>query len=72
MAKPPGGGQKAVAIYAQLLAAEPDATAERRARGADRGCAAAQLSLLHFDLIVSFSKSVSIFHVSLGENARPR
>ena len=30
MAKPQGGGQKAVEIYAQLLAAEPHATGARR------------------------------------------
>ena len=29
LGKPPGGGQKAADLYAQLLAAEPDATAER-------------------------------------------
>jgi hypothetical protein len=30
----------------------------------------ARRSPLHFDLTVSFSKSISIFHASLGENAR--
>ncbi len=37
LGRPPGSGRKAADLYAQLLAAEPHATAERRARAADRG-----------------------------------
>ena len=59
-------------IYAQLLAAEPHATAERRHEVRIEAGQRAQLSPLHFDLTVSFSKSVSIFYASLGKNARPR
>jgi len=39
-------------------------------RAADRGRQEARQSPLFFDLTISFSKSISIFHASLGENAR--
>jgi hypothetical protein len=57
-------------MYARLLAAEPHATAERKRELAIEAASRARRSPLYFDLTVSFSKSISIFHASLGENAR--
>ncbi|HEY2941022.1 MAG TPA: MobF family relaxase, partial [Vicinamibacteria bacterium] len=54
----------------QLLAAEPHATAEREAELRIEAAKRARLSPLYMDLTVSFSKSISVFHASLGENAR--
>ena len=56
--------------YARLLAAEPQATAERQRELRLEATRQARLSPLYFDLTVSLSKSISIFHASLGENAR--
>src|SRR6266516_4606482 len=70
LGRPPGGGRKAADIYAQLLAAEPHATAERRHELRIEAAQQARQSPLYFDLTVSLSKSISIFHASLGENAR--
>jgi conjugative relaxase-like TrwC/TraI family protein len=70
LGKPPGGGRKAADIYAQLLAAEPHATAERKQELRIEAAQQARQSPLYFDLTVSLSKSISIFHASLGENAR--
>jgi hypothetical protein len=57
-------------IRGQLLAAEPQATAEREAELRIEAARQARLSPLYMDLTVSFSKSISVFHASLGENAR--
>ena len=62
-AKPPTCTRK-------LLAAEPHATAERRRELRIEATRQARQSPLFFDLTVSLSKSISIFHASLGENAR--
>jgi AAA domain/TrwC relaxase len=70
LGKPPGGGRKAQDIYARLLAGEPHATAERRRELRIEASRQARLSPLFFDLTISLSKSISIFHASLGENAR--
>ena len=70
LGRPPGGGRKAAEVYAGLLAAEPQATAERRRELRARASREARRSPLFFDLTLSLSKSVSIFHASLGENAR--
>jgi conjugative relaxase-like TrwC/TraI family protein len=70
LGRPPGGGRKATDIYAQLLAAEPHATAERQHELRIEAAQQARQSPLYFDLTVSLSKSISIFHASLGENAR--
>jgi TrwC relaxase len=67
---PPGGGRKAADIHAQLQAAEPHATAERQHELRIEAAQQARQSPLYFDLTVSLSKSISIFHASLGENAR--
>jgi conjugative relaxase-like TrwC/TraI family protein len=70
LGRPPGGKLKAAEVYARLLAAEPHATAERRHELRIEAAQQARQSPLYFDLTVSLSKSVSIFHASLGENAR--
>ena len=70
LGRPPGGGRKAADLYAQLLAAEPHATAERKRELRTEAVKKARQSPLFFDLTMSLSKSISIFHASLGENAR--
>jgi hypothetical protein len=70
LGRPPGNGRKAADIYARLLAAEPHATAERKRELRLEATSQARQSPLFFDLTLSLSKSISIFHASLGENAR--
>ena len=70
LGRPPDGGRKAADLYAALLAAEPHATAERRRELRIEATKQARQSPLFFDLTISLSKSISIFHASLGENAR--
>ena len=70
LGKPPGSGRKAADIYTQLLAAEPHSTAERKSELLLEATRQARQSPLFFDLTLSVSKSISIFHASLGENAR--
>jgi hypothetical protein len=70
LGKPPDSGRKAAAVYARLLAAEPHATAERRRELRIEATGQTRQSPLFFDLTLSLSKSISIFHASLGENAR--
>ena len=70
LGRPPGSGRKAADLYAQLLAAEPHATAERKRELRTEAVRKARQSPLFFDLTISLSKSISIFHASLGENAR--
>ena len=70
LGRPPGSGRNAAGIYARLLAAEPQATAERKRELRLEAARQARLSPLYFDLTLSLSKSISIFHASLGENAR--
>ena len=70
LGRPPGDGRKAADLYARLLAAEPHATAERRRELRIEAIKQARQSPLFFDLTISLSKSISIFHASLGENAR--
>ena len=70
LGKPPDGGRKAADVYARLLAAEPHATAERRRELRIEATGQTRQSPLFFDLTLSLSKSISIFHASLGENAR--
>ena len=66
----PDGGRKAADVYKLLLAAEPHATAERKRELRTEAVRKARQSPLFFDLTLSLSKSISIFHASLGENAR--
>ena len=70
LGKPPDGGRKAADLYARLLAAEPHATAGRKQELRIEATRQTRQSPLFFDLTLSLSKSVSIFHASLGENAR--
>ena len=70
LGKPPGGGRKAADLYARLLAAEPHATAGRKHELRIEATRQTRQSPLFFDLTISLSKSISIFHASLGENAR--
>ena len=66
----PDGGRKAADVYKLLLAAEPHATAERKRELRTDAVRKARQGPLFFDLTVSLSKSISIFHASLGENVR--
>jgi conjugative relaxase-like TrwC/TraI family protein len=66
----PDGGRKAADIFAQLLAAEPHVTAERKRELRTEAVRKARQGPLFFDLTLSLSKSISLFHASLGENAR--
>ena len=70
LGKPPGRGRKAADLFAALLAAEPHATRERKQELRLEATRRARQSPLFFDLTLSLSKSISIFHASLGENAR--
>jgi conjugative relaxase-like TrwC/TraI family protein len=70
LGRPPGSGRKAAEIYGQLMAAEPHATAERKRELLLEATRQARQSPLFFDLTLSLSKSISLFHASLGENAR--
>jgi len=70
LGRPPGGGRKAADLYAALLAAEPHATADRKHELRIEATRQTRQSPLFFDLTLSMSKSISIFHASLGENAR--
>ena len=70
LGRSPNGGRKAADIYAQMLAAEPHATADRKRELHTEAVRKARQSPLFFDLTLSLSKSISIFHASLGENAR--
>ena len=70
LGRPPGHGRKAADLYARLLAAEPHVTAERRRELRLDAARQARQSPLFFDLTISLSKSISIFHASLGENVR--
>src|SRR5205823_6126647 len=70
LGRSPGSGRQAADIYARLLAAEPHATAERKRELRMEATRQARQSPLFFDLTLSLSKSISIFHASLGENAR--
>ena len=70
LGRPPDGGRKAADVYKLLLAAEPHATAERRRELRTEATRKARQGPLFFDLTISLSKSISLFHASLGENAR--
>jgi len=55
---------------AQLKAAEPHATAERGDRAGAGGGAGDPAARRYTDVTVSFSKSISVLHASIRENAR--
>ncbi len=54
----------------RLLAAEPHATAERRRYLAWQATVATRPTAPYTDVTVSWSKSISVLHVSIRENAR--
>ncbi len=56
LGRPPGNGRKAADLYAQLLAAEPHATAERKRELRTEAVKKARQSPLFFDLTISLSK----------------
>ena len=66
----PDNGRIAADVYKLLLAAQPHATAERERELRAEAVKKARQSPLFFDLTLLLSKSISIFHASLGENAR--
>ena len=70
LGRPADRGRKLAGIYARLLSAEPHATAGRKRELRIEAAKQARQSPLFFDLTLSLSKSISIFHASLGENAR--
>ena len=69
LGRPPGKGRKAADLYARLLAAEPHATGERRHELRIEAVRQARQGPLFFDLTLSLSKSVSIFHASRGRTS---
>jgi conjugative relaxase-like TrwC/TraI family protein len=70
LGRPPDNGRKIADMYARLLSAEPHATAGRKRELRIEAARQARQSPLFFDLTLSLSKSISLFHASLGENAR--
>jgi TrwC relaxase len=66
LGRAPANAGKAVEIYKSLLAAEPGADDHRRAVLRIEAQRQARQSPLYFDLTVSWSKDISIFHASLG------
>jgi hypothetical protein len=57
---------------ARLQAAEPHATAERQIELEREAAKAARQPAAYTDVTVSFSKSISVLHASIRENAPPR
>jgi hypothetical protein len=70
LARKPDNGKKVADLYEQLLVAEPHATAERKRELLLEATRQARQSPLFFDLTLSLSRSISIFHASFGENAQ--
>jgi TrwC relaxase len=66
LARAPANAGKAVEIYKSLVAAEPGADDHRRAALRIEAQRQARQSPLYFDLTVSWSKDISLFHASLG------
>jgi AAA domain/TrwC relaxase len=66
LGRAPANAGKAVEIYKSLVAAEPGADDHRRAALRIEAQRQARQSPLYFDLTISWSKDISIFHASLG------
>jgi len=64
------GAERRQAYLERLLAAEPHATAERRRYLAWQATVATRPTAPYTDVTVSWSKSISVLHVSIRENAR--
>ena len=69
LGRAPGKYRTAEEIYAELLAAEPHATAERREQLLVEAKAQVRNADLYWDATFSVSKSVSLFHASALANA---
>src|ERR1022692_1005837 len=69
LGRAPGKYRSAEGIYAALLAAEPEATAERRAQLMIEAKAQVRMPDLYWDATFSVSKSISLFHASAMANA---
>ena len=69
LGRAPGQYRTAEAIYAAMLAAEPEATAERRAELLIEAKAQVRTPDLYWDATFSVSKSISLFHASALANA---
>jgi ATP-dependent exoDNAse (exonuclease V) alpha subunit len=69
LGRAPGRYQSADAIHAATLAAEPEATAERRAELMIEAKAQVRTPDLYWDATFSVSKSISLFHASALANA---
>jgi hypothetical protein len=57
-------------LYARLVQAEPHATAQRKRELRYEAAREARQSPPYFDLTFSLGKSTSVFHASMGDNAR--
>ena len=69
LGRAPGQFRAAEDIYEALLAAEPEATAERRAQLLIEAKAQVRTPDLYWDATFSVSKSISLFHASALANA---
>jgi conjugative relaxase-like TrwC/TraI family protein len=69
LGRAPGKYRSAEEIYAAMLAAEPEATAERRAQLMIEAKAHVRTPDLYWDATFSVSKSISLFHASALANA---
>ena len=69
LGRAPGQYKTVEAIHAAMLAAEPEATAERRAELLIEAKAQARTPDLYWDATFSVSKSISLFHASALANA---
>ena len=69
LGRAPSRFRSAEDIYAALLAAEPEATAERRAQLLIEAKAQVRTPDLYWDATFSVSKSISLFHASALANA---
>jgi hypothetical protein len=72
LGRSPASAGKVAENYKSLLAAEPSADDHRRAALRIEAHWQARQSPLYFDLTVSWSKDISIFHASLGAAAVQR
>jgi conjugative relaxase-like TrwC/TraI family protein len=69
LGRAPGHYKTAETIHATMLAAEPEATAERRAQLLIEAKAQVRTPDLYWDATFSVSKSISLFHASALANA---
>jgi hypothetical protein len=72
LGRAPGKYRESEEIYNALLAAEPEATAERRAQLMVEAKAQARTPDLYWDATFSVSKSISLFHASALANPKLR